>query len=104
MQPTSLRATADSWIRCPDRVGVNELRIYEVADDSPVWVCGHWNGSPIEIGFGLRSEVGPHEVRHHHPYCEYYVVLEGSAVIEVDGKQVSEPHRVYPSVREGFVG
>lgn len=64
------------------------MKLYEVVDDTPAWVCGHWNGSPIEIGLGFRSDTGPHEVRHHHPYCEYYVVLEGSAVIEVGTKHV----------------
>jgi mannose-6-phosphate isomerase-like protein (cupin superfamily) len=64
------------------------MRIYhksEESGDSPAWVCGHWNGSPLAIGTGLRSEVGTGEVRHHHPYREYYVVLEGAAVLEVEG-------------------
>ncbi len=33
-------------------------------------------------------EVGAHEVRHHHPYREYFVVLEGSAELEVEGVAV----------------
>jgi mannose-6-phosphate isomerase-like protein (cupin superfamily) len=89
------------------------LRIYERVDDSPAWICGHWNGSPVEIGLGLRSEVGSREVRHHHPYHEYYVVLEGSAVIEVNGKQIpvssgmvvmvepNEAHQVLSIGKEG---
>lgn len=56
--------------------------------DAPAWICGHWNGSPLAIGTGLRSEVGPGEVRHHHPYREYYVVLAGTAELEVEGTQV----------------
>jgi mannose-6-phosphate isomerase-like protein (cupin superfamily) len=67
------------------------MRIYhksEESEDGPAWICGHWNGSPLEIGMGLRSEVGTGEVRHHHPYREYFVVLEGSAELEVDGMLV----------------
>lgn len=54
-------------------------------DDRPEWVCGHWNGSPLEIGMGLRKEIGAGEVRHHHPYCEYFIMLEGTAELEVEG-------------------
>jgi quercetin dioxygenase-like cupin family protein len=64
------------------------MRIYhkcEESGDGPAWICGHWNGSPLEIGMGLRLEVGPGEVRHHHPYREYYVGLEGEAELEVEG-------------------
>jgi mannose-6-phosphate isomerase-like protein (cupin superfamily) len=67
------------------------VRIYrksEESGDGPVWICGHWNGSPLAIGTGLRSEVGPNEVRHYHPYREYYVVLDGAAELEVEGKVV----------------
>jgi mannose-6-phosphate isomerase-like protein (cupin superfamily) len=60
----------------------------EESGDGPAWICGHWNGSPLEIGWGLRTEVGAGEVRHHHPYREYYVVLEGSAELEVEGALV----------------
>jgi mannose-6-phosphate isomerase-like protein (cupin superfamily) len=60
----------------------------EASGDGPAWICGHWNGSPLEIGMGLRSEVGPGEVRHHHPYREYFVVLEGAAELEVEGLSV----------------
>jgi len=67
------------------------MRMYhksEESGDDPAWICGHWNGSPLEIGMGLRAKVGAGEVRHHHPYREYFVVLEGSAELEVEGKQV----------------
>lgn len=49
------------------------MRIYRKSEDSgdgPAWICGHWNGSPLAIGTGLRSEVGPNELRHSHPYRE----------------------------------
>ena len=60
----------------------------EASGDGPAWICGHWNGSPLAIGSGLRSEVGTGEARHHHPYREYYVVLEGTAELEVEGELV----------------
>jgi mannose-6-phosphate isomerase-like protein (cupin superfamily) len=68
------------------------MRIYQKSEESgdgPAWICGHWNGSPLAIGSGLRSEVGSGEVRHHHPYREYYVVLEGGAELEVEGVVVN---------------
>ncbi|MEZ4707847.1 MAG: cupin domain-containing protein [Caldilineaceae bacterium] len=68
------------------------MKIYakrEESGDGPAWICGHWNGSPLEIGMGLRTAVGEHEVRHHHPYCEYYVMLEGAAELEVEDASVS---------------
>jgi mannose-6-phosphate isomerase-like protein (cupin superfamily) len=64
------------------------MRLYHKSDesgDAPAWICGHWNGSPLEIGMGLRTEIGVGEVRHHHPYREYFIVLEGSAELEVEG-------------------
>lgn len=67
------------------------MKLYEkspASGDGPAWICGHWNGSPLAIGTGLRTEVGAGEVRHHHPYCEYYVVLEGAAELEVEGQRV----------------
>lgn len=67
------------------------MKIYHKSEESgtgPAWICGHWNGSPLQIGLGLRTEVGAGEVRHHHPYREYYVVLEGAAELEVEGRLV----------------
>ena len=67
------------------------MRIYRKSEDSgdgPAWICGHWNGSPLAIGTGLRSEVGPNEVCHSHPYREYYVVLEGAAELDIEGDAV----------------
>jgi mannose-6-phosphate isomerase-like protein (cupin superfamily) len=53
-------------------------------------LCGHWNGSPLEIGLAPTplKEVPNSEVMHYHNYHEYYVVLEGSAELEVEGQQV----------------
>jgi mannose-6-phosphate isomerase-like protein (cupin superfamily) len=50
--------------------------------------CGHWNGSPVEIGEGRLYNVPPSEVRHKHSYHEFYVVLEGEAELEVEGDSV----------------
>lgn len=67
------------------------MKVYhksEESGDGPAWVCGYWNGSPIEIGMGLRSAIDSREVRHYHPYREYYVMVEGSAQLEVEGECV----------------
>jgi mannose-6-phosphate isomerase-like protein (cupin superfamily) len=64
------------------------LRTY-LRSDSHLF-CGHWNGSPVEIGFlptPLR-QVPDSEVLHYHDYYEYYVMLEGSAELEVEGQSV----------------
>jgi mannose-6-phosphate isomerase-like protein (cupin superfamily) len=52
-------------------------------------LCGHWNGSPVEIGLGDRIRHVPRgEVRHYHAYHEYYLVLEGRGSLEVEGETV----------------
>lgn len=63
------------------------MQVYEKSAD-PAYFCGHWNGSPVEIGDGKHVSIPEGEVLHHHPYYEYYVVLEGQAELEVDGKVV----------------
>lgn len=52
--------------------------------------CGHWNGSPLEIGFMPKplTDVPGSEVLHYHEYHEYYVILEGQAELEVEGRPV----------------
>lgn len=53
-------------------------------------LCGHWNRSPVEIGFlpePLMS-IPDSEVLHYHDYHEYYVVLSGYAELEVEGETV----------------
>jgi mannose-6-phosphate isomerase-like protein (cupin superfamily) len=53
------------------------------------YFCGHWNGSPLEIGDStLLREVPSSEARHFHDFFEYYVVLEGEAELEVEGEAV----------------
>lgn len=65
------------------------MRIY-VSSDSHLF-CGHWNGSPVEIGFLPKplKKVPDSEVMHYHDYREYYVVLEGRAELEVEGERVT---------------
>lgn len=65
------------------------MRTYTKGDAARAWVCGHWNGSPLEIGLADLIRELPEEAVHHHPYCEYYVGLEGSAELEVDGLGVT---------------
>ena len=50
--------------------------------------CGHWNGSPVEIGLPEEriKTIPPREQAHSHPYHEYYLVLEGSAELQVEGE------------------
>ncbi len=49
-------------------------------------MCGHWNGSPVEIGLTeLLLQVPQTETLHYHDYHEYYVVLEGDGQLEVEG-------------------
>lgn len=62
----------------------NRMQIYE--QENSHLFCGHWNGLPVEIGEGRLTAVPPGEVRHKHPYHEYYVVLEGEAELEVNGR------------------
>lgn len=65
------------------------MRVYP-APEGRAWVCGHWNGSPVEIGLGgMLTNVPDGEVLHHHPYAEYYVVTHGRGEVEVDGERVA---------------
>ncbi len=52
-------------------------------------ICGHWNGSPVEIGVTRTlTAPSPSEAEHYHEYHEYYVVLEGEAELRVEGQPV----------------
>jgi mannose-6-phosphate isomerase-like protein (cupin superfamily) len=52
-------------------------------------LCGHWNGSPVEIGVTpVPKQIPPGNAYHYHPYHEYYVVLEGRAELLVEGERV----------------
>lgn len=73
------------------------MKTFSKGDGQRHWVCGHWNGSPLEIGLSDKLFKIPNgEALHHHPYSEYYVGLEGSAELEVDG-------RLVPLVRDSVV-
>jgi mannose-6-phosphate isomerase-like protein (cupin superfamily) len=51
--------------------------------------CGHWNGSPVEIGVtSVLKQIPGTEVYHYHDYHEYYVVLEGRAELVVEAQTV----------------
>ena len=51
--------------------------------------CGHWNGSPLEIGLtDLITEVPTGEIYHLHDFREYYLVLEGKGALLVEGSRV----------------
>ncbi|MBI1801427.1 MAG: cupin domain-containing protein [Chloroflexi bacterium] len=58
--------------------------------------CGHWNGSPLEIGLtGLMRGVPRREAYHYHDYHEYYVILRGRGRLKVEGRAVPlEPNTV----------
>lgn len=64
------------------------MKVYSKTGSGPAWICGHWNGSPLEIGMGLRKEIGNNEVMHSHPYREYYIAIEGEAQLQVGHDQV----------------
>jgi mannose-6-phosphate isomerase-like protein (cupin superfamily) len=51
-------------------------------------LCGHWSGSPVEIGLTEIKVVPNGEAYHHHDYHEYYVILRGKAVLKVEGRDV----------------
>lgn len=51
--------------------------------------CGHWNGSPLEIGVTQTLKaIPPREVYHYHEYHEYYVILQGRGRLNVEGREV----------------
>ncbi len=67
------------------------MRVYQRTDSH--LFCGHWNGSPVEIGVTpLLTKIPESEAQHHHDYHEFFVVLEGDAALDVEGRLVpSEP-------------
>ncbi|WP_016950314.1 cupin domain-containing protein [Anabaena sp. PCC 7108] len=61
------------------------------------WFCGHWNKSPIEVGYcHYFQEVPAGEVYHsHQDFCEYYVVLQGYGTIKIEDTTFAlEPNTV----------
>ena len=56
------------------------------AKDQSHRICGHWNGSPVEIGVtDVMYHIPTSEDDHYHAYHEYYVILEGRAELDVEG-------------------
>lgn len=52
--------------------------------------CGHWNGSPVEIGMSeLIHQVPETEAYHFHHYHEYYLILEGFGEMNIEGEMIS---------------
>ncbi len=77
--------------------------------------CGHWNGSPVEIGVTeVLHDVPSSEQLHFHDYHEYYVILEGEGALEVDNSIIrleagstvmvepGEKHQVVAVGRDGI--
>ena len=63
------------------------MRVYVSEDSRPF--CGHWNGSPIEIGMTeLLYTLPISETLHYHDYYEYYVVLQGEGKLNVEGRHI----------------
>ena len=64
------------------------MRVYK--KDKSHLLCGHWNGSEIEIGLteNLKSIPGNNQL-HYHPYKEYYLIIEGKGAIQVEDRIVS---------------
>ena len=51
--------------------------------------CGHWNGSPLEIGMTERLTCVPDgETNHFHGFHEFYLFLDGRGQIEVEGDAI----------------
>lgn len=65
------------------RVGV-EMKIYRRTNSH--LLCGHWNGSPIEIGLTSVMRAVPDSERYHyHNYHEYYIIIRGKGTVNVEG-------------------
>ena len=54
------------------------------------WYCGHWNGSPVQVGLTeVFYAVPAREAYHYHDYAEYYVILQGRATLRVEGRDLT---------------
>lgn len=63
------------------------MHIYQKTDSH--FFIGHWNGSPVEIGLvQILKAILPSEVYHYHEYHEYYVILHGKGMLNVEGRNV----------------
>jgi len=63
------------------------MKIYPRTDSH--LLCGHWNGSPLEIGLtGHLTRIPKGDVYHNHDYHEYYLILGGKGALYVEGREV----------------
>ena len=61
------------------------MKIYK-RKDSHLY-CGHWNGSPLEIGITENlAEIPDGEAYHYHEFHEFYLFLDGRGQMEVHGE------------------
>jgi mannose-6-phosphate isomerase-like protein (cupin superfamily) len=64
------------------------MKVYR-KEDSHLY-CGHWNGSPVEIGITEFLNAPPRsEILHYHEFYEYYVVLHGKGKLNVENDETS---------------
>ena len=50
-------------------------------------LCGHWNGSPMEIGLtDVIKAIPDSETYHYHNYHEYYIIIRGKGTLRVEGR------------------
>ncbi len=63
------------------------MRVYPKTDGP--WVCGHWNGSPLEIimAKGLRA-VPADEANRYHAYHEYSIILGDGGILVVEEHEI----------------
>ena len=65
------------------------MRVYQRVEGS-AWVCGYWNGSPLQVAVSeVMRAVRANEVYHSHTYHEYYIVLHGRGRLLVEGREVT---------------
>jgi len=79
------------------------MKVYKPNDEG--WLCGYWNGSPIQIKYSDDRPLKD-EGLHIHNSREYYLMVEGKLTLKVDGKEQTiselelimiepgEPHKI----------
>ena len=82
--------------------------------DKNGWYCGYWNDSPIQINFCARKSLYKNEALHFHKdFYEYYLVIKGWLVLEIEGKEhkliknnmiIVEPKEKHKVTRMGKYG
>jgi len=66
------------------------MKTYHRTPHADHLLCGHWNGSPLEIGLtgGTVKAVPRDEAYHYHEYHEYYIILRGRGRLRVEGRDI----------------